>query len=318
MSRTLAEFIERSFIPEFVATKKSAGRDHFKAILKHVLPPEEVTRIFASRQGKMNARLTTIPNWPYIGLLRLNEINAEAIQRLTSTALERGYSIQTVTHLRNVIRSIFSHAVRTGYCCKPNPANFVILPEMKRKAAHSLSHAQLRTVLLAMAYPEREVALIMLLTDLSVAETCGLQWKYLNLFSSSRMVEQELIPPRTIAVRNQSYRGELSTVINARKRFAPLPRPLAAHLFDLKNKRKFAGPHDFVLVSRNGNPIHPGNLAARRLKSIGMALQIPWLSWSVFRRTRDNLSSELGGRLYDEFDGLLSDSNGSRPEFHSL
>jgi hypothetical protein len=170
-------------------------------------------------------------------------------------------------------------------------------------------------VLHAMTYPEKEVALIIVSTDLSIAEICGLQWKYLNLFSSSRMVEQELIPPRTVAIRNQSYRGEMSTVINARKRFVPIPRALASHLFDLKHHRKFIGPHDFVLVSRNGNPIHPGNLAARRLKSIAHRLQIPCFSWSVFSRTRNSLRSELGGRFYSELDGVLplSKEDGATP-----
>jgi hypothetical protein len=68
-SPTLAEFVERSFIPEFVATKKSAGRDHFKAILKHVLPPEQVARLFTSRPGKVSVKLSTIPDWPYLGSL---------------------------------------------------------------------------------------------------------------------------------------------------------------------------------------------------------------------------------------------------------
>src|SRR5579864_4537309 len=34
---TVAEFIERRFVPEYVASMRSAGHDYFQAMLKHVL-----------------------------------------------------------------------------------------------------------------------------------------------------------------------------------------------------------------------------------------------------------------------------------------
>ena len=137
-----------------------------------------------------------MPGWPYIHGLSLAEVNHDVIQGLTSAALEHGYSIQTATHLRNVIRSIFSHAMRTGCYLEPNPAASVVLPRLLPRADYSLTLAQLRAVLRAMVYPEREVVLLTVLTDMNLAEICGLPWKYVNLFSSSRMVENELIPPR--------------------------------------------------------------------------------------------------------------------------
>jgi hypothetical protein len=55
-----------------------------------------------------------------------------------------------------------------------------------------------------------------------------------------------------------------------------------------------AGWNDYVLVSKGGRPINQINVAARRLKSIGRALEMPWLSWQVFRRTRALLVQEFG------------------------
>jgi site-specific recombinase XerD len=302
---TMAEFVESRFIPEFVATKRAPGRDYFKSILKHVLPPEHVAQMFAAQRGTEKGKLASVPGWPYIHGLSLAEVNHDVIQGLTSAALEHGYSIQTATHVRNVIRSIFSHAMRTGCYCEPNPAASVVLPRLLPRADSSLTLAQLRAVLRAMVYPEREVVLLTVLTDMNLAEICGLPWKYVNLFGSSRMVENELIPPKMAAIRKQSYRCEISSVMRSRRRFVRIPRILASHLFDLKQRKQFTGPEDFVLVSRNGNPVHPANMAARRLKSISESLEIPGLAWSVFYKTRSKLRKELGEGLCEMFDDVL-------------
>jgi len=310
---TIGEFVKLKFIPEFVANKRTAGRSHFKAILKHVIPPEHVARLLPSQPGGVKAKLAFIPGWPYIDALPLSQVNCDVIQRLTSAALERGYSIQTATHVRNVIRSIFSHAIRTGFYLRPNPAASVALPRIKRKADHSLALNQLRAVLGTMGYPERELVLLTVLTDMTIVEISGLQWKYVNLFDSSRIVEGEVIPPMTAAVRRQSYRGVLSNVIRSRKRIIPISSVLAALLNELRARKHFTGPDDFVLVSRNGNPIHPGNLAARRLKFIGESLQIPGLAWSVFYKTRINLRSELGAHFCEQFSDVVPFQSPSNP-----
>ncbi len=220
--------------------------------------------------------------------------------------MKHGYSTQTATHIRNVIRSVFSHAIRTGCYSGPNPATLVTLPSMTRKEPHALSLAQLKEVMNAMRHPEKNIAAFALLTELSVAEICGLQWKYLNLSHSSRLVEEEFVPPRTIAVRLQSYRGEFGAVPESRRRLVRIPELLFSLLRDLKTRSDFTEPQDFVLVSRNGTPIHPENIAARRLKSIGRSFAAPWLSWRVFNRTRINLRSEAGRNLNEEFERIFS------------
>jgi len=265
-----------------------------------------VIRAFGASPGRTKNKLTAVPDWPYLDSLQMCEINAEIIQNLTSTAMKRGYSTQTAMHIRNVIRSVFSHAIRTGCYSGPNPATLVTLPSMTRKEPHALSLAQLKDVMNAMRHPEKNIAAFALLTELSVAEICGLQWKYLNLSHSNRLVEEEFVPPRTIAVRLQSYRGEFGAVPESRRRLVRVPEPLFSLLRDLKARSEFTAPQDFVLVSRNGTPIHPENIAARRLKSIGRSFAAPWLSWRVFNRTRINLKSEAGRNLNEEFERIFS------------
>jgi site-specific recombinase XerD len=304
-SPTVANFVKHSFIPEHVAVKRSAGRAHFYAILKHVLSPEELNQITGRPAVSERSKLVSMPDWPYIGKLPLNEVDTESIQRLVSAALHRGYSIQTATHIRNVVRSIFAHAATTGHHFGVNPASLVTLPAMSRREAHTLNLSQVSYLLHAMGSPERELALFTLLSDLGVAEICGLQWKYVNLSHSSVRAENEVIPPLTIAVRRQRYRGELDTTVGSRKRFVRTPQSLCSLLHELKTRSFYTSQDDFVLVSRKGTPLHPETIAARRLKAVGGAFGMEWLSWSVFRRTGIRLRSELGRSFHDHCEKLV-------------
>jgi integrase len=237
--------------------------------------------------------------------LRLSEVNQESIERLIAASLKAGYSTQTATHIRNVIRTIFSQAIRSGSFHGANPATYVKLPAMSRRETHALTLTQLKQVMQLMRYPEKEIALIALLTEMSVAEICGLQWKYVNLSNESHLAGEDTIPPRTIAVRKQSYRSEFGPVVGTRKRFIPLPELLYSILQQLKHRKALSSPEDFVLASRTGTPIYPDNIAARRLKWIGTILEIPWLSWHVFHRTRTKLMAEFGRHLNKELEKAL-------------
>jgi integrase len=300
MSATFADFVEVSFIPEFVATKRYSGQAHFRAILKHVLPPERVVDAFGANRARTKNALTAILGWPYIDCLRLPEITPDTVNQLTTAAIARGYSIQTATHIRNVIRSIFDHAIRTGCYQGKNPASMVALPPMARRQTKSLTLAQLKALLESMRYPEREIALLIMLTEMNVAEICGLQWKFVNTSKIVQMIGQEFIPARTLAVRNQSYRGELSAVAGKRKKFTRIPELLGLVLYEIKRNTRFRLPQDFVLVSRNGAPIRVENISARRLKPIGRAFNLPWLSWTVFKQTEASLRSEIGSNFEEE------------------
>jgi len=301
----LADFVQRKFIPEYVQIRRSAGRAHFHAILKHVLCPEDVAQAFAGSSQKADAKRKAIHGWPYMGSLRLCEIDEKRIQHLTTVALGHGYSIQTVTHMRNVLRAIYSHAIRACRYEGMNPATQVILPAMARKTAHTLTLSQLKQLMPVMHYPEKGIALFALLTEMSVAEICGLQWQHVNVSSNGIAVDEDWLPPKTIAVRNQWYRGEFGPVMGSRSRLVPVPELLCSILRDLKNRKQFTRPQDFVLASRSGTPVYPENIAARRLKSIGRANEMPWLSWHVFHRTHISLRSEFGRQLHKEYEKVL-------------
>ena len=312
---SLAEFVECRFAPEYVAVKRSAGRAHFQAILRHILTPEAVDRAFGvkAKADPSKVRIKAIPGWPYMDSLLLGDVKPENIQFLISIALQHGYSAQTVIHIRSVLRAVFSHAQTLNYFNGKNPATLAVPPGMARKEAHALTLAQLVQVLQRMRYPEKELALFATLTGMSVAEICGLQWKCLNLSNLRHLLDGEWIPARAIAIRNQSYRGEFGQVMENRKRILFIPDVLASRLQALHQRNRFVTPDDFVLASRSGTPISQNNLASRRLKSIGKSLGLPWLSWQVFHRTHVALNSEFGRQLNNELKRFLDLEYPKRP-----
>jgi len=160
-----------------------------------VLPPEEVDRICHAGHEKSKARLKAIPDWPYLGDLRIEDCGPEHVQRLISAAHAQGYSAQTVMHIRNVVSTIFSYAKKLHHYDRDNPAKAAILPERPQSNPHLLTLTQAQEVLRAMRYPEKEMTLIAMLTRMNVAEICGLQWKHVNLTGASSIVNGEAIPP---------------------------------------------------------------------------------------------------------------------------
>jgi len=305
-SMTLREFVQRKFLPEYVDIRRTAGRAHFRAILKHVLPPEQITTEPTRHPEKVQPKLKSIAGWPYLDTFRLREIDPAKIRILTRTALDSGYSVQTVTHIRNVLRAIFSYAIASCSYDGANPALHVFLPSVARKEPHTLTLDRLQRVMEVMRYPEKAVALLALLTDMNVTEICGLQWSFVNISNNSIRVEDDWIPPRRISVRCQWYRGEFGPVKESRKRLVPVPDLLCSVLREIRNRRQFTKAEDFVVASRIGTPVYPENLAARRLKSVGRSLGIHWLSWSAFRRSHIQLKSQFGRHIYQEYEKALS------------
>jgi len=301
---TVAEFVEHKFAPEHIAAKRLAGRAHYRAILKHVLKPEEVDRVFHGERVHPRSKLKTIPDWPYLSNLRLCDARTDHIQELVSAALARGYAPQTVTHIRNVVNAIFAHAKREQCFMGENPAGPVKLSEITRRQARPLTFAETKDVLGKMEYPEREMMLITVFTGMNMVEICGLQWKYVNLETVERTVDGEAIPPRTIAVRKKWCRGELELVKECRERYIRIPEPLLQPLRTLRRRPSFTGPEDFVFVSRAGTPVNQTNILERRLKPISKLAQVPALSWHLFLRTREALASELG-KVFQYYMGVM-------------
>jgi integrase len=295
---TIAEFIECRFVPEFVKAKSVAACSHYSSILKHVITPEEVHRIFPVDTSHSAMTLAVHPGWPYLGGLRLRDVRPAHVQQLITAALESGYSPQTVKHIRSVISAIFSYARQELVFMGANPARSAKVPEAAGRNVLALTLPQVEQVLRAMRYPEKEMTMIALLTDMNVSEICGLQWKSVNLTGAWSNLDVEPIPPISIAVSRQWYRGELTNVKDTRRRKIQIPETLLSMLLLINGRSKFTRPDDFVLTSRSGAPINVANITARRLSSIARELEMPGLSWQVFRRAHAAMKQAFGPQFH--------------------
>jgi len=271
---TMASFVELRFLPDHVALLKKSGRAHYESMLKHVLPA--------------------------LGNVRLKDTTAAEIQKLVSSMLADHYSVQTVKHVRTTVSAIFTHAKRLGWHTGDNPARLVRLPEMVRKESHALSFDQAVATLAALNSPAQELVLFAILTSMNIAEICGLQWKRVNLSEQFTTVDGESLPPLTIAVRRQWYRGEYGSVkAKSRRRNLPIPIVLRGVLAKMKERARWTGADDPVFAARTGKPLDEHNIARRHLKPIGQSLGMAWLSWHCFRRTHTTLANELGMAFTD-------------------
>jgi integrase len=226
---TVEEFVQRRFRPDVIRFKKPAGQSHYENMLKHVLP--------------------------VMGRKRLRDVTNDDVQDLVGAKLDSGLSVQTVTHIRNVIGRVFNHAKLKRSFVGDNPTLGVNLPEMKRKESHALTFEQGRLVLGALPSPVSEMALVSMTCSLNVAELLALRWKWVNLTSQPVVAGSEVLPPCSLAVRQNYYRGVFGSVkADRRHRNVPLSGAVVAALSELKSRPLYNGPEDLVFASSNGSP----------------------------------------------------------------
>lgn len=138
---TFGDFVRTRFIPEHVLSKAPAGQRHYHAILKHILRPETVDTLFDPEPTLTHKRLISIPTWPYLDDVRFCNMSMDHVRQIVSAALDKGYSVQTVKHIRNVIGIVISHATERRYFSGYNPAFQVPLPPMIRRRGKSKATA---------------------------------------------------------------------------------------------------------------------------------------------------------------------------------
>lgn len=272
---TLGDFVARRFEPDVVWSLKPAGKKHYHYILgEHVVPA--------------------------LGELRLRDVNSDHVQALVKAKIEGGYSVQTAVHMRNAVSAVFNHAKAKKAYSGDNPTIGVRLPEMQRKETRSLDFQQGKALLDHLASPAREMALLSMTGSLNVAEMLGLRWRHLNLTGSSVIAGSELVPPLSLIVRENWYRGERCSVkAKSRRRTVPLSTSVVACLAAMQQRPHHTSPDDPVFCSRTGQPLNENNLMKRSVKPAAEQLGMPWVSWHVFRHTHATLGEQIGMALSD-------------------
>lgn len=284
---TVEEFIRQRFEPDWVAQLKAAGCKHYGTV--------------GTPDRKPSGQLAQVA--AAIGGLSMRAVTLEHVQTAVHRRLVSGSSVQTAVHLRNVISAVFRHAKRLSYYFGENPAEGVRLPEMRRRAARCLSAPDAARVLRSLprgvidpARPVFEIVALAAVTSMNVAEILGLRWKRVNLTAASGIVDGEALPPRSLQVRENNYRGAVgSPKAVSRRRTVPLPAAVVRMLDDWRQATPYPGAEDFVFAGGHGHALNETNLRRRVLAPIGKALELPFpLSWHVFRHTHATIAEQIG------------------------
>lgn len=233
---------------------------------------------------------------PLLGRKRLATLEAGDIQMVIARAVAEGVSSWTVRHIRKVISAIYTKAKRRQMASGDNPASLADVPELVAvRPKVALSAERMGQLLLLLKEPLRTMSLTAVLTSMNVSELCGLQWKHLNLTPEWITLEDDAIPPFTLAVRQHFSRGEYGSLkTGSRKRDVPLAGALVSALARLKQRPQFTGPEDAVFASRKGTPISENNTRRRILNPLAEMLGVTRLSWHVFRYSHATFTDAIG------------------------
>ncbi len=294
----LAEFIASTFIPEHVEQKETSGKTHYHSMLKHILRPETVDRLFGLSAHETKSRLKSVPNWPYLDDLPVGQVTEVHVRTLMSAALSQGYSAQTVKHIRNVLGSVLGHAKKKGLFPGENPARLIHLEQQQRRQElPNLTIAQAKAMLRVMQSPEREIALMTMTTGIGISEICGLQWKHVNLSRVSVNLGTTVVPPASILVMQHWNPAGIVPLAKNRTRVIQIPEPLALALLNLKEMAGEPGPDAFVLATATGEALRPPSVRVMRLKPVGRQLGMPRISWQALTRAHLSLLFEMRTQL---------------------
>lgn len=167
-----------------------------------------------------------------IGKKLLHQVNAHDIDTLLQAKLKEGLAPQTVAHLRNHLRRLFTWAIKKARLLRgENPGSQSEPIELPEPQPRALTDGQLAAVLEAAADPEIRLLLIVAaLTGMRKGELLGLRWQVVD-------------EGRGVIHVSKSYGGKTKS---KKTRLVPIPPQLRPFFALARNKAKsdyvFPGP----------------------------------------------------------------------------
>jgi len=148
---TLNEYVEGSFLKEFLPYRKPSTRISYEQIIKCYLAP-------------------------YFGKMEIDRIRRRDVQACMNRLVARGLGRRTLNNIRNCLRSIFREARKDEYLDN-NPAADINLPLYVPKPPKEVPTKEtICNVLNALEDPYRTLAGFVCVTGCRIGEALGLKW----------------------------------------------------------------------------------------------------------------------------------------------
>ena len=212
---------------------------------------------------------------PFLGRLRLSEVEPRDVKALAGRVASRGVSANTVRLALAPVRALFATAVEDGLV-RSNPtlgvrvgaATTVASDEEKAKA---LAPDELAALLAAIPEAERLFFRFLAHTGLRIGEAIALRVGDVDLGR------------RRVQVRRRWYRDNFAPPKSKHgRRDVPLSPATAQALWPLVAGRDSTA---LLFTSETGRMIDQSNLAFRVLKPAARRAGVPWCSFHTFRHT---------------------------------
>ena len=247
-SATLAEFIDRSYLPWAEQERRASTSKGYREIWENHISPR-------------------------LGALRVREVRTVDVSRmLRAIAAEHDLAKNTLQHIKSVLSAIFTFAKNEGAFDGANPVQGALLPSRAREARETFAYdlSQILQILDVLPLLPKAVVATASFVGLREGELRGVEWPD---YSGTEMAVNRSIwksvvnRPKTRASRNS----------------VPVIPALATILEEFR--RSMHNPSSGVIFhSGNGEPMAMDKLAQRVIRPAIEAIGLPWYGWHGFRR----------------------------------
>jgi len=215
---------------------------------------------------------------PFLGRMRMGEIEPRHIRQLAAHIAGRGVSGNTVRLALAPVKACFATAVEDGVL-RSNPCSSI---RISRQAAadvddekvKALTEDELQRFLAKVDQAYRPLFELLAHTGLRISEALALEWRDIDLGQ------------RRLRVRRRLYKGALAPPKSRYgRREIPLSDGATRTLWQLRKTSPAPADADPVFVTATGDRLDRGNLYSRVLKPATRAAGIPWAAFHTFRHT---------------------------------
>ena len=270
---TVAEFIEKRFVPDHVATLTGNGQSHYRDILKHV--------------------------GAAFGAFELPEVKAHHVSQWLQAKAGRGYSQSYLKHMRNVLHKVYEHAYQCAIHEGRNPAEKVAIPKSAREAEPTAAYTleELQAILAHLDSPLWEMFVLGASNSMHAAELTGLRIEHVNLSDRIKVVMGRQVPPGSLYACESLAKGQrTSGKTKNRRRVLPIPEILHDKLRAMIADRPDGEPVFFmprcVEVWGKVAPINSQNITRRTFGPLSANLGIK-VNWHRLRATNATFTGQM-------------------------
>lgn len=211
---------------------------------------------------------------PLIGTVKLARLTPQRVEALLAERRTAGLAPRTVWHLRAVLRSALTDAVRAGEATR-NAASLAHPPKVEAYHVEPMTPDRARAILDAVVGTDLEVAVSLALwTGLRQGELLGLRWRDVDLAARRLRVEM------TLQYRTREFFLEPTKTLKSRRTIG-LPAPAAEMLAQRRQQqleqRLLVGPEwntqfdSLVFTNPFGRPLDGRYLTVRFQKLVERA-----------------------------------------------